>query len=78
MVCIKKEDEFSAHANGCPRSGPKKYREQGNGVPRKADSWQEGRSLYHEEPGRKVVFYALDGETSHLWFYLHPKQLSLI
>jgi hypothetical protein len=29
---------------------PEKYREHGNGVPRKEDSWQEGRSLYHEDP----------------------------
>jgi hypothetical protein len=43
-------------------AGPEKYREHRNGVPRKADSWQEGRSLYHEEPGRKVVFYALEGD----------------
>jgi hypothetical protein len=42
--------------------GPEKYRERGNGVPRKADSWQEGRSLYHEEPGIWVVIYALEGE----------------
>jgi hypothetical protein len=31
--------------------GPEKYREHGNSVPRKEDRWQEGRSLYHEEPG---------------------------
>jgi hypothetical protein len=38
--------------NGYYYPGPEKYREHGNDVPRKADSWQEGRSLYHEEPGR--------------------------
>ena len=33
-------------------TGPEKYREHRNGVPGKADSWQEVRSLYHEDPGR--------------------------
>ena len=47
---------------GSPWAGPEKYREHGNGVPWKADCWQEGRSLYHEESGRKVVFYAIEGE----------------
>ena len=42
--------------------GPEKYREHRNSVPRKADCWQEARSLYHEESGRKVVFYAIEGE----------------
>jgi hypothetical protein len=30
-------------------AGPEKYRERGNGVPRKAAPWQEGRGLSIEE-----------------------------
>ena len=33
-------------------AGPENYRERRNTVPRKADNWQEGKSLYHEEPGK--------------------------
>ena len=34
------------------KQGPEKYREHRNVITRKADSWQEGKSLYREEPGR--------------------------
>jgi hypothetical protein len=35
-------------------TGPEKYREHGNAVPRKADTWQEERNLYNEEPGNEM------------------------
>ena len=44
-------------------TGPEKYRERGNGVPRKADIWQEGRSLYEEEQGRYMVFLTIEGKS---------------
>jgi hypothetical protein len=50
MLYAQQLNLFGMRAVLCP--GPEKYREHGNGVPRKADSWQEGRSRDHEEPGR--------------------------
>jgi hypothetical protein len=39
-------------------TGPEKYREHGNSVPRTAEIWQVARSPYHEEPGRLNSFLA--------------------
>ena len=43
------------------KAGPEKYRERGNTIPRSANPWQEGRSLYNEEPGIQLVYLATEG-----------------
>jgi hypothetical protein len=43
------------------RLGPGKYRECRNAVPRKADTWQEERNLYHEEPENEMLSLATKG-----------------
>jgi hypothetical protein len=45
----------------CVSAGPEKYRERGNGVPRKEDIWQEVRSLSNEEPRIQLVSLAQNG-----------------
>ena len=57
-------------------AGPEKYREHGIRVPRKADIWQEGRSLCNEEPRNVMVSLATEdgkGEIIELCFYFHLK-----
>jgi hypothetical protein len=47
--------ELKPHAkfpNPKTTPGAEKYRECGNNVPRKTGLWQEGRSIFQEEPGR--------------------------
>jgi hypothetical protein len=46
-------------------SGPEKYREHRFGI------WQEGMSLYEEEPGRKMVYLTTKGENYFQLFYAH-------
>ena len=62
-------------------TGPEKYREHGNSVPRKADIWQEGRSLCQEKTSKIDDILTTEGKTLkiiQLKFNLYLQQLSLL